>query len=58
MKEFFTINRLNLTYEGGLNTISMIVMLVAYIWHAELQEEENTAVVLEKILRFYVYEFD
>jgi len=31
---------------------------VAYIWHAELQEEENTAVVLEKILRFYVYEFD
>ena len=46
MKEFFTINRLNLTYEGGLNTISMIVMLVAFIEHAGLAEEENTAVVL------------
>ena len=36
----------------------MIVMLVAYITHAQLEEEENTAVVLEKILRFYVYEFN
>lgn len=36
----------------------MIVMLVAYITHAELGEEDNYALVLEKILRFYVYEFD
>jgi len=39
MKEFFTINQLNLAYEGGLNTISMIVMLVAYIVDQRLEEE-------------------
>ena len=34
------------TYQGGLNTFSMIVMLVAYIYHAHLQEETNPAIVL------------
>jgi DNA polymerase sigma len=39
MKEFFTLNKLNLAYEGGLNTISMIVMFVAFITHAKLEDE-------------------
>lgn len=49
---------LNCTYEGGLNTFSMIVLLVAYISHAKLEKEENAALVLERILRFYSEEFD
>ena len=36
LKEFFALNKLNLAYEGGLNTISMIVLLVAYIKDAKL----------------------
>lgn len=36
----------------------MIVLLVAYIFHAKLEEEENAALVFEKILRFYVEEFN
>ena len=43
------------TYQGGLNTFSMIVMLVAYIYYAHLQEETNPAVVLERVLHFYGY---
>lgn len=31
----------------------MIVLLVSYIRHARLEEETNSALVLEKILRFY-----
>lgn len=58
LKEFFSRMRLNCTYEGGLNTFSMIVLLVAYISHAKLQKEENAALVLERILRFYTEEFN
>lgn len=58
MKSFFTISNLNLAYEGGLNTISMIVMFVAYIKHSKLEEEDNYALVLQKILNFYCNEFD
>lgn len=50
--------RLNCTYEGGLNTFSMIVLLVAYIFHAKLEKEENAALVLERILIFYTEEFN
>jgi|JI9StandDraft_2_1071091.scaffolds.fasta_scaffold219479_3 hypothetical protein len=53
MKSFFTINKLNLAYEGGLNTISMIVMFVALIRHRKMEREENEALVLENILHFY-----
>jgi DNA polymerase sigma len=45
LKEFFAKRKLNCTYEGGLNTFSLIVLLVAYIFHARLQEEDNAALV-------------
>jgi DNA polymerase sigma len=58
MKQYFLKKQLNVTYGGGLNGFSMIVLFVAYINHAKLKEECNAAVVLEKILRFYGEEFD
>jgi len=58
MKSFFTISRLNLAYEGGLNTFAMIVMLVSYIKHKKLENEENAAVILRNFLQFYAEEFD
>ena len=58
MKSFFTINKLNLAYEGGLNTISMIVMFVALIRHRKMEREENEALVLENILHFYANQFN
>jgi hypothetical protein len=36
----------------------MIVLIVAYIIHAKLENEENVGMVLEKILKFYAIEFD
>ena len=46
---------LNITYEGGLNTFSMMLLVVAYIYHAKLVNELNPAIVLEHVLRFYAY---
>lgn len=46
MKELFSKKRLSCTYEGGLNTFSMIVLFMAYIIHAKLEQEENAAIVL------------
>jgi len=45
MKQYFLKKKLNVTYGGGLNGFSMIVLLVAFIKHAKLEEETNTAVV-------------
>lgn len=45
LKEFFARKKLNCTYEGGLNTFSMIVLMVAYIFHARLEKEDNAAEV-------------
>lgn len=58
MKQYFLKRKLNVTYEGGLNGFSMIVLFVAYIYHAKLQEEENASAVLYKILKFYTEEFN
>lgn len=38
MKYFFSKNNLNCTYEGGLNTFSMIVLFVAFIYHEKLEK--------------------
>ncbi len=45
-------------YAGGLNTFSMIVLIVAYIFHTKLESEQNVALVFEKITKFYSQEFD
>lgn len=58
MKELFARQRLNITYEGGLNTFAMIVLMVAYVLHHGLEQEPNAALVFERILRFYAHEFD
>lgn len=58
MKQLFKVKGFNVTYEGGLNTFSMIVLLVSYIYHAKLEKETNTAQVLKEILRYYAYEFN
>lgn len=58
MKQYFLKKKLNVTYGGGLNGFSMIVLFVAYIYHSKLKEEHNAAVVLQKIIRFYTEEFD
>jgi hypothetical protein len=36
MKQIFKNYRFNITYEGGINTFAMIVLLVSYIRHAKL----------------------
>lgn len=46
---------LHKTYTGGLNTFSMIVLLVAYIRHGQLEKETNTGAVLERLLQFYAF---
>jgi DNA polymerase sigma len=46
MKQYFLKKKLNVTYGGGLNGFSMIVLFVAYIYHSKLKEEHNAAVVL------------
>lgn len=53
MKQYFVNRKLNVTYEGGLKTYAMIVMIVAYIRHADLQLEENPAKVLRRLAEFY-----
>jgi DNA polymerase sigma len=58
LKEFFGKKRLNCTYEGGLNTFSMIVLLVAFVFHARLEQEDNAAEVFYQFLRFYGEQFD
>ena len=53
LKRLLQSRDLHKTYQGGLNTFSMTVLVVCYIYHAELQKETNPAVVLERILSFY-----
>jgi DNA polymerase sigma len=36
LKQIFKNYHFNITYEGGLNTFAMIVLLVSYIRHAKL----------------------
>jgi DNA polymerase sigma len=36
----------NKTYEGGMNTFSLIIFLVSYILEAKLDKETNPALVL------------
>jgi DNA polymerase sigma len=38
LKQYFLKKQLNVTYEGGLNSFSMIVLIVAYLYHAQLQQ--------------------
>lgn len=49
---------LNETYFGGINTYSLMVMLVAYILDRNLQESKTISDVFEKVLGFYAYDFD
>lgn len=58
MKQILKNHRFNITYEGGLNTFAMIVLLVAYIRHHQLEKEINSAKVLQRILNFYAFEFN
>lgn len=54
--KFLLQNRgLHKTYEGGLNTFTMIVLVVSYIYHAKLEKETNPALVFEQLLKFYAY---
>ena len=62
IKNYLTKSYLNITYEGtlnyisgGLNTYSMICMLVAFIKENKLEDETRVVHVLEKILKFYVF---
>lgn len=43
---------------GGLNTYSMICMLVAFIKQNKLEEETNVVEVFYRIVKFYAFEFD
>ena len=36
----------------------MLVLLVSYIYHAKLDKEVNSAIVLKEILKFYAHEFN
>ena len=58
LKQMLRAKRYNVTYEGGLNTFSMIVLLVSYIYEAKIDKEPNPAVVLKEVLKFYAHEFN
>lgn len=54
---------LNVTYEGnfiiyisgGLNTYSMICMMVAFMRYAKYEEETDIVMVFERMLKFFIY---
>lgn len=42
----------------GINTYGVVVMVVAAVRHLKIQKEDNIVAVMEKVLKFFVYEFD
>lgn len=56
--KYYLIKRsLNDTYSKGLNNYGLIVLIVAYIDHAGMNNEERVSVVLDGLLNFYGWEF-
>lgn len=47
----------NETYYGGLNTYTVLVLLVALVRKERLGKEERAGVVLGRVLKFYSEEF-
>ena len=58
LKHYLARYSLNENYTCGLNTYSLIVMLIACIYDSELTKEARIGVVLQRLLRFYGWEFD
>ena len=58
LKSHLSLHSLNENYNKGLNTYSLIIMLVALIYHEELMHENRISFVLQRVLGFYGWEFD
>lgn len=57
LKYFLSKRSLNETYSNGLNNYALIVLIVAYLEHSGMRNEESVAVVLDGLLNFYGWEF-
>lgn len=57
-KNLLTLKKLHETYNEGLNTYTLVVMLVAAMSEKDLKNEKRLNVVMEKILKFYGWEFE